>query len=355
MTKMQKAIIYKGPGTFAYEERPIPEIRHCDDIRIKIYGCAICGTDVNIFATPQKHPCKEDIIFGHEFCGEVEQVGSAVTNLKIGDKVIIDPHGPCGYCDNCLAGLPEACENVFIGADSQFEGQALSMGVFADGGLTRYAVLPAKFAYKVGPDTKPELMGVAEPLAGCGCALEKLNVHVGDTACVLGAGPIGLMFIALLKASGCRKIIVSDPVEYRRNKALEIGATRVVNPDTEDVGKVVSEETDGLGVDHCIEAVGPLIQDCIDYVRPRGKVLQYGHDELARPQIEVGTLLKKEVELHSGFLGKYYMRKVGQIIESGILPLEKILTHVIPASRYQEALDLAASYQCGKIFVFMDL
>ena len=163
------------------------------------------------------------------------------------------------------------------------------------------------------------------------------------------------MFTALLKASGCRKIIVSDPVEYRRNKALEIGATKVVNPDTEDVGKVVSEETEGLGVDHCIEAVGPLIQDCIDYVRPRGKVLQYGHDELARPQIEVGTLLKKEVELHSGFLGKYYMRKVGQIIESGILPLEKILTHVIPASRYQEALDLAASYQCGKIFVSMDL
>ena len=141
MTKMQKAIIYKGPGTFAYEERPIPEIRHCDDIRIKIYGCAICGTDVNIFATPQKHPCKEDIIFGHEFCGEVEQVGSAVTNLKIGDKVIIDPHGPCGYCDNCLAGLPEACENVFIGADSQFEGQALSMGVFADGGEVRYVEL----------------------------------------------------------------------------------------------------------------------------------------------------------------------------------------------------------------------
>ena len=121
------------------------------------------------------------------------------------------------------------------------------------------------------------------------------------------------------------------------------------------MGKVVSEETEGLGVDHCIEAVGPLIQDCIDYVRPRGKVLQYGHDELARPQIEVGTLLKKEVELHSGFLGKYYMRKVGQIIESGILPLEKILTHVIPASRYQEALDLAASYQCGKIFVSMNL
>lgn len=351
---MQKAIIYKGPGKFAYEERPIPQIQHEDDVKIKIYGCAICGTDVNIFAIPQKHPCKPDIIFGHEFCGEVAEVGSNVTEVKPGDKVIIDPHGPCGHCPSCLAGLPEACEHVYLDAASGFEGQALTMGVFADGGLTNYAVLPKKCVYKVGKDAKPELMGMAEPLAGCGYALEKLNVHVGDTACVLGAGPIGLMFIALLKASGCRKILVSEPIEYRRKKALEIGATRVINPNSEDVGAIVMEETEDLGVDHCIEAVAGLTPDCINYVRPRGKVLQYGHDETAHPELPLGTLLKKEVELHGGFLGKYYMKKVGQIIESGILPLDKILTHVIPASRYQEAIDLASSYQCGKVFVSID-
>lgn len=113
MKKMQKAIIYKGPGEFAYEERPIPEIVNGDDVKIKVYGCALCGTDVSIFATPQKHPCKEDIIFGHEFCGEVAEVGEQVNNLKVGDKVIIDTHGPCGRCDNCRAGLPEACDAVF--------------------------------------------------------------------------------------------------------------------------------------------------------------------------------------------------------------------------------------------------
>ena len=354
MADIQKAIIYKGPGEFAYEERPVPEVEQGDDVKIKVYGCAVCGTDVNIFATPQKHPCKKDIIFGHEFCGEVAAVGAQVTKLKPGDKVIIDPHGPCGRCDNCLAGLPEACDEVFLGPDSGFDGQALTMGVFADGGLTNYVVLPQKCVYKVGADAKPELMGMAEPLAGCGYALEKLNVHVGDTACVLGAGPIGLMFTALLKASGCRKIIVSEPIEYRRKKALEVGATCVVNPEQEDVGKIVLAETENLGVDHCIEAVGGLIPDCIEYVRPRGKVLQYGHDELVRPEIPVGTLLKKEVEIHGGFLGKYYMRMVGQIIEDGVLPLEKILTHVIPASRYKEAIELASSYQCGKIFVSID-
>lgn len=281
MAKMQKAIIYKGPGKFAYEERPIPEIKDKNDVKIKSYGCSICGTDVNIFATPQRHPCKPDIIFGHEFCGEVVEVGENVTSVKPGDKVVIDPHGPCGECENCLAGLPEACKNI------------ISRGVFADGGLTEYVVLPKQYCYKVAPETKPEFMGVAEPLAGCGCALEKLNVHVGDTAAVLGAGPIGLMFIALLKANGCRKIIVSEPIEHRRKLALEVGATRVVNPEEEDLVAIVKEETDGLGADVAVEAVAAMLVDCIYLVRPHGKILQFGHDELTHPEFPVAELLKK--------------------------------------------------------------
>lgn len=343
MAKMQKALIYKGPGEFAYEDRPIPEIKDPNEVKLKSYGCCICGTDVNIFAVPQKHPCKEGIIFGHEYCGEVVEVGSNVQGLEPGDKVIIDPHGPCGECDNCLAGLPEACPNV------------ASRGVFADGGLTNFVTIPKNFAYKVDKNTPPELMGMAEPLAGCGCALEKLNVHVGDTACVLGAGPIGLMFTALLAANGCRKVIVSEPIKYRRDLAMQVGATRVVDPDNEDLQAVVKEETGGLGVDHCVEAVAAMLVDCIYLVRPHGKILQFGHDELARPEFPVAELLRNEIEIYGGYLGKYYMRKVGQIIESGILPLDKILTHVIPASRYKEAIDLAASRQCGKIFVSMDL
>lgn len=214
--------------------------------------------------------------------------------------------------------------------------------------------MPKQYCYKVAPETKPELMGVAEPLAGCGCALEKLNIHVGDTACVLGAGPIGLMFVALLKANGCRKIIVSEPIAYRRDLAMQIGATRVVNPEEEDLRAIVKEETDGLGADVAVEAVASMMADCVYLVRPHGKILQFGHDELSRPEFPVAELLKNEIEVYGGYLGKYYMRKVAKIIESGILPLDQIVTHVIPASRYQEALDLAASRQCGKVFVAID-
>ena len=127
------------------------------------------------------------------------------------------------------------------------------------------------------------------------------------------------------------------------------------NAKAEDLVKIVKEETDGLGADHCVEAVASMLADCVPLVRPHGKILQFGHDELSHPEFPVAELLKNEIEVYGGYLGKYYMRKVAQIIESGILPLDKIVTDVIPASRYQEALDLAASRQCGKVFVSMDL
>lgn len=345
-----KSVIYKGPGEFAFEDRPEPSIQNPDDVKIKVLGVAICGTDINIFATPQKHPCRPDIIFGHEFCGQVVEVGSAVTNLKPGDKVIIDPHGPCGYCDACLAGWPERCENLYLD-EPGFEGQANAMGVFKDGGLTSYTIVPNKFAYKIADDTPAELMALAEPLECCGYSIEKLNIHVGDTVCVLGAGPIGQLYTALAKASGASKIIVSEPIEYRRNKVLEVGATRVVDPNKEDIVQVCMEETNGVGVDHCIEAVAAMLVDAINCVRARGKVLQCGHDETAVAPVHVGDVLKKEVEIHGVFLGKYYMEKAARIIESGVLPLEKIVTHTFPISEYGKALDLARSGQCVKVVV----
>ena len=334
-----KSIIYKGPGEFAIEDRPEPFIKNPDDVKIKVLAVAICGTDINIFATPQKHPSRPGIIFGHEFCGQVVDVGSAVTNLKPGDKVIVDPHGPCGYCDACLAGWPERCENLYL-TEPGLEGQANGMGVFKDGGLTSYTIIPNKFAYKIADDTPAELMALAEPLECCGYSIEKLNIHVGDTVCVLGAGPIGQLYTALAKANGASKIIVSEPIEYRRKKALEIGATRVVDPNVENIAQVCMEETGGIGVDHCIEAVAAMLMDAIECVRARGKVLQCGHDEITVAPVRVGEVLKKEVEIHGAFLGKYYMAKVARIIESGLLPLDKIVTHTFPIDEYGKAQPL---------------
>lgn len=346
-----KAIVFKGPGKFEFEDRPIPEIENEDDIRIKILGVGICGTDLHILMDPPLHPAEPDIIFGHEFCGQVESVGRGVTNLKPGDKVIVDPHPPCGYCNNCRSDRPEMCENLFLHGEG-IEGQAATRGIFKDGGLTSYAVIPANSAFKIAQDTPFHRMALAEPLSCVGYGIEKLKIQVGETVCILGAGPIGQLFCAMAKANGATKVIVSEPHEYRRNRALKCGATRVVDPTKENLWEICMEETNGLGVDHCIEAVGQLMMTAIDMVRTGGKVLQFGHDETAAPPIKLGEIIKKEVELHGCFLGKYYYEKAARIIESNILPLDEIATHILPLSQYQKGLDLLSAGEALKVIMY---
>ncbi|NLZ54934.1 MAG: alcohol dehydrogenase catalytic domain-containing protein [Thermoanaerobacteraceae bacterium] len=356
MGKTMKAIVLKSikdgkAMKFAYEDRPVPQIKNPDDVLIKILGVGICGTDLHILMDPPLHPAEPDIIFGHEFCGQVEEVGSAVKDLKPGDKVIVDPHPPCGYCNNCRSDRPEMCENLFLHGEG-IEGQAATRGIFQDGGLTSYACVPARSVFKVDPNTPFQRMALAEPLSCVGYAIEKLNIQAGDTVCVLGAGPIGLLFCALAKANGATKVIVSEPHEYRRNKALKVGATRVVEPTKEDLKEICLEETNGLGVDHCIEAVGQLLMTAIDMVRTGGKVLMFGHDETAAPPIKLGEIVKKEVEIYGGFLGKYYFEKAARIIESNLLPLDEIATHTLPLSRYQEGLDLLHAGKALKVIIY---
>ena len=346
-----KAIIFKKPGVYAYEDRPKPELSDPYDVLVKVLGVGICGTDLHILSDPPIHPAKPEIILGHEFCGQVEAVGQKVTGLKPGDKVIVDPHPPCGFCDSCRSDRPEMCENLYLHGEG-IEGQAETRGIFRDGGLASHAVIPAGSAYRVDPNTPFSHMALAEPLSCVGYGIEKLKIQVGESICILGAGPIGLLFVALAKANGATKIIVSEPHQYRREKALRCGATRIVNPMEEDLKTICQEETGGLGVDHCVEAVADMLMEAIDMVRTGGKVLLFGHDETAAPPIKLGEIVKKEVEIHGCFLGKYYFEKTARIIESGILPLDEIATHTMPLSEYGKALELLRAGQALKIVIY---
>jgi threonine dehydrogenase-like Zn-dependent dehydrogenase len=351
-----KSIIFKKPGLYTYEERPKPKIKNPDDVLLKVLGVGICGTDLHILMDPPVHPAKPNIILGHEFCGEIAEVGTAVTpKLKIGDKAIVDPHPPCGKCENCISDRPGMCTVLYgtVGKEfPEYAGHSNTRGIFQDGALTSYICVPSYSVFKIKKETPFEIAALAEPLSCTGYSIEKLNIHPGDSVGVLGAGPIGLLFTCLAKASGASTVIVSEPSAYRRNKALKCGATRVVNPFKEDIIAIAMEETNGIGVDHCIEAVGAEIVTAIKVVRCEGKVLQFGHDETANPEIPIAELLKKEIVLFGGFLGKYYFEKTARIIESEILPLKEIVTHTFPLSRYQDALDLLNRREGIKVVIY---
>ncbi len=347
-----KAIVFKRPGLYAYEDRPKPEIRNQDDVLIKVLGVGICGTDIHILMDPPMHPAKPNIIFGHEYCGEVREVGSGVDWLKPGDKVIIDPHPPCGSCFHCRSDRPDKCTTLFCQQGTPYDEHGLTRGLFQDGALTSYTCVPAHSVYKVAQNTPFTHAALAEPLSCVGYAIEKLNIQAGDSVCILGAGPMGLLFAAMAKLNGATRIIVSEPHEYRREKALKCGATRVVNPFEEDLKQICLDETNGLGVDHCIEAVGQLLSTAIDLIRPNGKVLMFGHDETAKPPIRLAEIVRKEAQIYGGFLGKYYFEKTAHLIESGALPLDEIVSHTFPLSEYEKGLELLRTGKALKVVIY---
>jgi threonine dehydrogenase-like Zn-dependent dehydrogenase len=307
----------------------------------------ICGTDLHILQVPPAHPAKQDIILGHEFTGEIVELGDGITDFSQGESVLIDPHPGCGVCAACKRGEPDRCIPLFQGA---VPGHCATIGIFSDGGMTDYAVLPRQSLYKVSPRVPSHIAALAEPLSCVINAFDKLSMRPGESVVVLGAGPIGLLFTSLFKAAGAAKLIISEPSEYRRKAALDCGATAVVDPQEEDLSKVLARELpDGPQI--VVEAVGPLLPLAIELVGGHGRVLQFGHDETVEPAVPVGTMLKKEVVIYGAFIGRHSFERTAAIMESGILPLERIVSHRLPLKRIHEGIELLRKGQAIKIIL----
>jgi threonine dehydrogenase-like Zn-dependent dehydrogenase len=175
-------------------------------------------------------------------------------------------------------------------------------------------------------------------------------VKPGESAVVLGAEPFGLMFTALFKAASAAPLIVSEPSGYRRKAALDCGATTVVDPAREDLTLIARGQTEE-GPDILVEAVGPLLAEAIELVGGHGRVLQFGQDESVRPAVPVGTLLNMEVIVYGAFIGRHSFRRTAAIMESGILSLERIVSHRLPLSRIHEGIDLLRRGKAIKVIV----
>ena len=213
----------------------------------------------------------------------------SVFDFKVGDTVIVNPHPGCGVCRQCKMGRPDRCERLYF---SNFPGQPQTIGIFSDGAMTSYVTVPTHSLYKISKEVPSYIASLAEPLACVVNAADKVKVQPGDNVVILGAGPIGLLFTCMFKVSGASKVIVSEVSEYRRKTASECGATIVVNPNNEDLRNVVEKETSG-GADIVVEAVGPLLNECINLVRAGGKVIQFGHNELVHPGIQIAEIVRK--------------------------------------------------------------
>jgi threonine 3-dehydrogenase len=339
--------VFKGEGQLVLEDRPKPELQNDTDVLIKVTGVGICGTDLHILQVPPAHPAKRDIILGHEFAGEIVEKGGQVPDFEIGESVLIDPHPGCGSCKECKRGQPDHCIPLYTTGEP---GHPNTIGIFSEGAMTSYVTVPRQSLYKVSSQVPSHIAALAEPLTCVINAFDKLNMQPGKSVVVLGAGPIGLLFTSLFKASGASKLIVSEPSEYRRKAAEDCGATKVVDPTKDDLTAVVQSEI-GEGPNIVVEAVGPLLAEAIKLVGAHGQVMQFGHDESVRPEIPVGILLKKEVIIYGAFIGRHCFDRTATVMESGILPLDRIVSHRLPLSNIQEGIDLLRQGKAIKVIL----
>jgi len=332
------AAVFKGQGQLALEERPTPRIQKPDDVLLRVEGCGICGTDVHILEVPPGHPATPGAILGHEYVGEVLEVGEAVTNLKPGDRVVVAPNLACGVCTYCRMGRPNQCQNF------------TTLGIFLDGGFARYNVAPAKALYPIASDLPLEEAVLVEPLSCVLGGTEKVRLQPGETAVILGAGPIGLLFILVFKAAGAGKIIVSEVSPFRLEFAHKVGADVTVNPRKQDLKEVVMAETK-LGADVVVDAVGMLFPQAIELARKGGKVVLFGMNQQALPQVRQYDITRNELEIYGTFIGINTFPPAIKMLESRAVRPSVLITHRLPLSRIHEGFEAIKAGRAIKVLI----
>jgi len=337
MSAMQ-ALVFRGEGEWAVEEARTPAIQADDDVLLKVDRASICGTDIHILSVPPGHPATAGSILGHEYVATVLDAGAGNRHLAKGDRVVIDPNLTCGLCRYCRLGLTNSCENM------------TTLGIFRHGGLAEYNVAPLRALHKIGREVPPERATLAEPLSCVLHAFEKAQLVPGESVAVLGGGPIGLMFLMLFQMAGAGRVYVIEPVEFRRRQAEECGATEVLDPKTLDAKASILAAT-GVGADIVIDAAGTLLPESLDLVRRGGRVILFGmnlHGE--RPVNQYG-ITRNQVTIIGSFIQQTSFPKVVRLLESGRLPLEKLVTHRLRLPAIGEGLEAMRQGKAIKVVV----
>jgi len=338
-----RATVWSGRNTVQVETVPDPKLLTDRDCIVKISSTAICGSDLHLYDGYVPSMTKGDIL-GHEFMGEVVEVGRGVGNLAVGDRVVVPFPIACGNCGQCAKGLFAGCENsnpnagmaekVWGHAPSGIFGYSSMTGGYA-GGQAEYARVP--FA-DVGPIkieddalTDDQVLFLSDIFPTGYMGAEFCDIQPGDVIAVWGAGPVGLFAIASAKLLGAERIIAIDRFDYRLDKAREAGATDVIDYEQVDVPVVLKELTGGRGPDGCIEAVGSEGHHTHGVVHAYDRIKQAARLETDRPHAVREAIISCRnggvvsiTGVYGGFMDKF---PIGSLMNRG-LTIRTGQTHV---------------------------
>lgn len=345
-----KAVVFRGPGEVELTDIPTPEAGP-GQVLLRTGSNTVCGTDVRIMRGEKSAGVVPGTVLGHEIAGTVVQVGAGVKGYKEGDLGVITPVVTCGVCHNCMHGLEHFC------SDNEIYGYGV------DGGLAEYVLVPEKAVtrhnlFVAKPGTEMTALSLVEPLSCVLNGLGNYKVFLGDTALILGAGPIGLLHQTVVRLNGASQIIVSDPSESRRATAKSLGADIVVDPTTEDLSQIVKDATGGRGADVVVIAIGrpQLFADALSLARLGGRVNAFaGFPKGASVPVDPNLVHYGEITITGTSNAKReHTRAALQLIEEGKIPADVIVSHRYPLSQALEAIEFSTTGEGIKIAVVPD-
>jgi L-iditol 2-dehydrogenase len=341
-----KAVVKYGKGKGLVEIREVPEPKVKDDeVLIEVKAVSVCGSDLHIYH--DAHPYWPPVILGHEFSGVIVEMGKEVKGWKVGDRIVTETRtGSCGVCYNCQSGFPQVCE------------QKRPYGIGINGAYTKYVAGPVRLLHRL-PDNIPfEVGALIEPIAICVTSiLERCGLQAGESTVITGPGPIGLISIAISKATGTRMIGVTgrgSDEGLRFGKARELGADFTINVDEEDPVQKVLDMTKGLGVDILIETSGggKAIYQAFEMVRRLGRICAIGISGKDEVPIPYDRGIFKALRYDFCFSSSWtaWEKAIGMIAK-GLLPAEKLITHKLPLEKWEEAFHLLENLQAAKVIL----
>ncbi|MEW9798045.1 L-threonine 3-dehydrogenase [Alteromonas sp. CYL-A6] len=332
--------LHREPGIWL-QDSPKPEMGH-NDLLIKIRKTAICGTDMHIYNWDEwsQQTIPVPMIVGHEYVGEVVDMGQEVRGFEIGDRVSGEGHITCGHCRNCRAGRRHLCRNTS------------GVGVNRPGAFAEYLTIPAFNAFKIPDNISDDLASIFDPFGNAVHTALSFDL-VGEDVLITGAGPIGIMAAAVARHVGARHVVITDINPYRLELARKMGATRAVDVSKEKLKDVMNElgMTEGFDVGMEMSGVPVAFRDMLNHMNNGGKIAMLG----IPPQdvaIDWNQVIFKGLVI-KGIYGREMFEtwyKMASLLQSG-LDLSPIITHRYAIEDFQKGFDTMGSGESGKVIL----
>jgi L-iditol 2-dehydrogenase len=340
---LMKTAFLTGLRQMEIREEPKPAIRESQDVLIRVDVVGVCGSDVHYYTTGRigSQVVQYPDSTGHECAGTVVEIGAEVKTLRVGDRVAVDPAMPCGKCDQCLAGRSHTCRKLrFLGCPGQ-----------APGALSEYLVMPASSCFKIPDKMSLVQAALCEPLSIGLYAVRRAEMIDGTKVGILGSGPIGLSVLLGIQAMHKINIIyVTDLIDKRAAMAKHMGAKWTGIASQEKVVETIMKH-EPLGLDYVFECAGQqeTMDQAIEMLKPGGTLLMIGIPEVSRVSFNIDLMRRKEIRIQNIRRQNECVEPTIDLVGSGKMNADAMVTHHFPLERTKEAFDLVAGYQDGVV------